>query len=242
MKYKKISLNELQTQFPDNTQIKISKQNAEVQNEYMELYNVYRDLFTQYIIKNLNLKEYDKKLSENKLEFIPEKEEKMDIYQYFSSSELKYFYVRNNIYLDHLSKNDLKILKAKSQNKDILLDEEATKFIESTYKKVIKEGTKTDKEEYNVSFGPSGSYYSAKNDAVVIGVRYDTFEQAGMNDDEWFDRYCEREEYLKEIVEELQEKSKGKINSDVAVFEYTDGSIIMKNQPQKKKDDQEEER
>ncbi len=241
MECKKINLEELQTQNPNNSEVEISKQPLNVQKEYMEFYNTYRKLFTEYMIDKLNLKEYDKKLAESELNFIPTKEPQMDIYQYFSSPELKYFYIRNNLYLEHLTKQEAEVIKRRSKEENLKLDEETKKLIENTYQKVITEEVPNVEGKYRVSFGPLNGKFFANSDSVVIGARYDTYEQAGQSDDEWFEQYCKREDYLQEMLEQVQEESKGKLKTEVTAFKYTDNSVIVKDQS-KQREEQEEER
>ena len=78
-----------------------------------EVYLLYRKLFTEYIIEKTELKKYDEEIKNSNLNFIPVEEEKMDIYQYFSCDILKYFYIRNNLYLEKLDKKDINFLEKK---------------------------------------------------------------------------------------------------------------------------------
>ena len=94
--------------------------------------------------------------------------------------------------------------------------------------------------KYRVSFEPLNGKFFANSDYVVIGARYDTYEQAGQSDDEWFEQYCKREDYLQEMLEQVQEESKGKLKTEVTAFKYTDNSVIVKDQSKQRKEQEEE--
>lgn len=102
---------------------------------------LYKKLFLDYIIKKLKLNEYDEKLNKSDLNYISISLEDKDNYQKNNSRNLKYFYIRNNMYIERLTQEDIKFIQNKRKNSEELLDEEWIKFIESTYPKIIKEET-----------------------------------------------------------------------------------------------------
>lgn len=102
---------------------------------------LYKEIFLDYIIKKLNLVEHDEKLSKSKLNYVPISDDKKDCYQKNNAKNLKYFYVRNNIYIERLTRQDIEFIQNKRKNNEVLLDKEWIEFIENTYPKVIQEIT-----------------------------------------------------------------------------------------------------
>ena len=93
MIFNNFSINDLKRISPNYSAIDFEK------DDYIKLYNLYRSLLTEYIIDTLELKKYDEKILKSNLNFKQTNKEEMDSYQYFSSEELKYLYIRNNILL-----------------------------------------------------------------------------------------------------------------------------------------------
>ena len=190
-----------------------------------EEYLLYRKLFTEYIVEKTNLKKYDEEIEKSNLNFIPIKESKMDIYQYFSSDILKYFYIRNNLYLEKLDKKIIEFLYEKIKKQNYNLDELSREMIEKTYKNILfkdrLEGFKC-----FVFYGPQTTPFSAEDDAVVIGIRYDEFNLNGMNDDKWDNNFVEQQKLLFKMSTILKYEFDEKLKNPVAIIKYNEYSII----------------
>ena len=158
--------------------------------------------------------------------FNPVAEEKMDIYQYFSTDELKYFYIRNNIYVEKLNEDERNFFENKLKSKNLELDLETEKMMEETYKKVILEDLTKKHDKYKVLFGPDSKSFFANNDSIVIGFRYDEFNNDGLDDDAWFDRFLKQKQLLNSTINEMNEKFKEKISNEVTIIRYNDASVI----------------
>ena len=86
---------------------------------YFKLYNTYLSLFYD-ILNDNGLNSFDNDLENSNLHFNQVEKEDMDMYQ--SNSIFKYFYVRNNLYLEKLSNEDIEnLLSNDSNKKDIVL-------------------------------------------------------------------------------------------------------------------------
>lgn len=233
MNFNKIKSEELETIYPNNTGIVFKSMSKDSQDNYMELYYLYRKLFTQYIIEKLNLKMYDEKIENSGLDFKINNEEDMDVYQYFSSNALKYFYIRNNIYIEKLDDSSVKILKRKIKANNYELDEEARELIENTYRTVIFEDSLKDGSLCMTLFGPNSINYFARNDALVIGVRYDEFGQSDLDDNSWDKLHDEQLFYLYGLVEEMNNKFIDDSSIPVSIIKYNEFSTrsrINKNE------------
>ncbi len=195
--------------------------------EYLNLSTLYRKLLNEYI-KLLGLQKYDDLLENSNLNFIKIDESEQDFYQYYNNSDLTYYYIRNNIYLNRLTIEEKNFLKNKLNNQDYNLDNETITFINSTFKKLIKEIHENINEPFDTNFGPTSSRYLARNDALIIGFRYDEFNDNGM-DDETFDKnYEKQKEYIKILNKQFEDEIENKLNHPVKVIEYDENSIKKK--------------
>ena len=186
---------------------------------YLMMYSLYMKFFTEYIIRNTQIKEIDESLQQNSniINFVTDDEK--DSYQLLSNNMLKYFYVRNNLYLHRLDKNELEVLSNKIQNNDFTYDDNIEKFITNTFKKVILEYADKNANEL-VRFGPLHRQYFAPNNSIVIGVR---FKEASN-----FDEYYNQINILKQNLDTSQENLSSKLNYGVAVINYNGSSIKKK--------------
>lgn len=221
MNYRVLTEADLETVYPKmENDLKINH-DGEIIN-YIKLYNAYRELFTEYIEKKLELKKYDEKIIKSKLNFHRIQSENMDIYQYFSCEVLKYIYVRNNIHIERLTKEDKIFLELQSGN--VKLNKETITFVERTYEKIIFEDILKSGEICMIQYGPNSSNFFARNDAVVIGIRYDKFVEQEINNN--WDRSNEKQrEFLFELMQEMNKEFKEKLKVPVVVIEYDDLSV-----------------
>jgi len=228
MRFRNLNEENLKTIYP-NTGIKLQELVQEEKKEYIEQYNIYRSLFVEFIIEKLDLKNYDEELEKSELRYLSSNIENMDLYQYFSSDELKFFYIRNNMYIEKLTEEERNWLNERIKNKNYELDNEAKEFIEDTYEKVIFEDVLRDGSKCITLFGPDSSNYLAKNDAIVIGINYDEFNLNGLNDDEWSELYFKQSANLYSIIEKMRSEMKNKIDIPVEVLKYNMFSIKRRN-------------
>ena len=169
MNYNNITDYELITAYPTpglffNPEIKQDKI-----DEYVELYNKYNKIFIQYLLYKTDLKNLDEQMLKQK-HIKPLDKSQMDIYQYCISDELKYLYIRNNMHVGRLSEAEKEFLKNIDVNKEELTQKEII-FIKRTFHKVISEGE--GKGENLTNFGNQNVGFLAKDNSVVIGIRYE---------------------------------------------------------------------
>lgn len=243
MNFKKLKEEELKTIFPNSGTIDLQTMNEKEKKQYVLVYNLYRKIFTKYIIDTLELKKYDNELRNSKLNFKSIDEENMDIYQYFSSNELKFFYIRNNIYIDRLNEQEIKFLINKTKDNNLELDEEIKNFVEHTYEKLIFEDVGKDGKKYITFYGPNSSNYAAENDSLVLGMRYNEFDLNGLDDDSWDELNIEQNMYLPDVFYKLVSEQKDKVSIPIEVLQYNDFSVKRRSLGNKSKEkDEEEER
>jgi len=130
----------------------------------LKIYNIYRRFFTEYLIKKLNLIDYDKLLQELNIN-----NNDLDFYKKYSSNYLKYIFVRNNLYISKLT-NEEKEYLLKNENSD--LNDDIIHFIENTYKRVINGFGDND----YCFYGKQIKNYLVKSDMIVIGIYNDKYD------------------------------------------------------------------
>ena len=200
---------------------------TEVQN-YLNLSTLYRSLLNEYI-KQLGLENYENAIKNSELNFIPVNSSDQDFYQYYNNSNLDYYYIRNNIYIDRLTEKEKEYLQNKLNARDYSLNDQDINFVSQTLSKVIKEVHGTTPEPFEVNFGPLSTGFFAQNDALVIGFRYDLFNDNGMDEDTFADNYEKQREFCLSLNEQLEIQLQNRLQIPIKVIEYDENSI-KKNQ------------
>ena len=143
---------------------------------------------------------------------------------------LKYFYIRNNIYLNRLTKEELEFLKRKLINRDYSFDESVFNFINSTYKKLIFEVINENPSIIaKISYGPVSDTYFALNNSLVLGIRYDEFNIGTMTEDEWFFNRIKQKELIETLIQNLETKISNDLKIPCKVIEYDNFSVNLLN-------------
>lgn len=196
----------------------------DLNEKFSKAYKKYYTFLEQYIDKIINISKYDNLIAfhDSKLECV--KKDDMDIYQ--SLSSFKYFYLRNTLYIENLTEQELELLISKEA-----YDEEVQALISSTYKKIIT--TSLSNENININYGPmeSAAFYAPAN-ALVLGFRYDPEfdgELAKKDDDAWYDNYQEQQFFVMTTLHNLEEETKEKLEVLIRVIKYDEFSIKKKD-------------
>lgn len=185
---------------------------------YLIMYSLYMNFLTQYIMNNTDLLKIDKQLQEKNdiVNFLPDEEK--DTYQLLTNNMLKYFYVRNNLYLHRLTSEEMKILANKIQNNDYQYDHNIEKFIAETYKKVTLE--KLDTNGQLVNYGPFHKKFFAPNNSIVIGVRFeDSYD---------YDKMIEQSKIYMDTKQNIEQSISNKLKYQVIVLRYDKVSVKKK--------------
>lgn len=104
-------------------------------NSSVEKY--YRDCLKQFMLEQLNLKEYDFMLEESDMNYIPNDEESMIEVQKRNCLGLKFIYLRNELYLERLSDEEIRMLEGELKDSKGNVSEKALEIVKETYAKVI---------------------------------------------------------------------------------------------------------
>ena len=236
----KIKEEELKTIYPNTMNIIWAQMPEAAKEEYLEIYTLYRKLLTEYMCKKINLKKYDEEIKNSDLNFKNIYEDKMDIYQKASKDYLKYLYIRNNVYIERLTEGEKQILMQKIQSKNTDLDDATEKLIQETYKKVIFEDISRNGSNCITMYGPDSSSFMSRNDALVIGVRYDEFYSEGMSDREWDKLHDRQLIFLEDLEQNLWETENNKLEVPLSIFKYNEFSVRLSGGSNQERKEEEE--
>ena len=221
---KSINENNYETRFPYlNSEY---YNNLSDKEEYFNEYVTYVKLLLEFLIKNTSIKKIDDIIKNHEgfkypIESVDKEDE--DLYQYLCDEYLSYFYIRNNIYIERLDKEEKKYLDSLINSNDEF-NKEKESFIEKTLIKIINEDPET-KEEYYLNFGPGDTReYFALNNSLVIGARM----MEGIKPEVFKENkhaFFERADYFEEKCEELKSLLKKELSINVSVIIYNDNSV-----------------
>lgn len=202
-------------------------------DNYFKVLILYKRLLNKYLVDTLNLKKYDDMIKNNELNFIPNTKEDYDIYQYTSNMGMDYLYIRNNLFIERLTSNQLNLLiEAYDQN---VASKDVIDIVTSTYKDVIRyHNDKPD--SLNVKYGPFNPSFFAPNNSIVIGLNVDLFADNGLDDNEWKENFFKQMKFINDFQNQMSEELKSKLDIPVTIIRYDENSIIKleKNEVKKK--------
>jgi hypothetical protein len=192
---------------------------------YMELQAYYRKALEAHLLEVLRLDLYEEEFDKSKLGFMPEPETRISYYQRYSMLKFEHLYLRNDLYIEHLSTEDIALLEALHAQNGSEVTPEAIELAKRTYPEVIwvygVDG-KPHSADVNVVFVPYG--VSAPSNALKIAFCSPAhFTEEGNLD---FTGADERAEFLVKRLPEIKAEMEAKLPVPVAVL-LTDGSTVM---------------
>ena len=195
--------------------------------EYLKLYEYYNRALVKYLCLKADLQRYDDTLKSLSINIKKVDENDMDIYQLLSSQQLTFLYIRNNLYLDRLTPDELTFLKEKMLTQQ--MDNEVMDFIAKTFKKVIASNDKMS----HTFYGPEEYPFVAPVNALVIGMRFDEeFKAPKEKNKVWKANNSKAIQALEIIKRAMQEEIAEKIDYPVCAIKYNSSSIQKRNELQ----------
>ena len=192
---------------------------TETLNEkYFEILNKYKSFFETYLKENLPLDYIDQNMKESELDFRPIKDSKKDFYQMTSTMNLTYIYLRNNLYIEKLSKEELQLLDSETEYNDKVKD-----FIKNTYKKVINPYD----DSKIVFYGPENGQFIGNSNDIVLGIRYDEFESE-LDGNEFRDNFLAKQKIISQLNTLLNIVALKDLGSNLICRQYNEVSIMEK--------------
>lgn len=198
-------------------EIKIDDMTEDQLKLYLAMYSVYMEWFINLLVSKTDITKFDKEIKNSNLKFTKTKDDKLDFYQKFSRDYLDYFYLRNNLYLYRLNKEEYNFIIDRIKNDKYIYDKETEKFILDTYKKIIFEKVKDYKKaKVNHDVHDMGRYI--ENNAIIIGIRYDINND--LKGKEWYDNLKLQEKEIAKISKELLKNLNSFFSNNVAIIDY----------------------
>ena len=194
----------------------------EEMKKYLLIYSVYNKLLIEFLIEKYYLKEVDKELEKRKDSFPEVPSSEKDLYQSLSEGYLKYFYLRNNIYIERLNNEQLNYLFSIYQSNNLELTPQNRQFISDTYLKLILESP--NEKEININYGPDNIKYYKPSNSIIIGVRYNQFQNIHTDEN----TFSLLEDKLHILTNFLEYRIKKEIDIPFNIIEYNEYSINCK--------------
>lgn len=214
-----------ETRMPNGNEEYFNKLNENQKENYLKLYQCYSNFLYQYMMKKLELKKYDDMILESDNNFKSVSVENMDLYQYLGNKYLKYFYIRNNLYIERLNNDEKNYLQMKMNMNPDGYDERVETFIEKTYSKVCVENTDLTS-KVNINYGPDAYSFFKPDNAFIIGYRFDDYyKDDNTTDEEWVEQNNDRLFELELTEMGLNRVFKDKLLIPVCVQKYNDFSV-----------------
>ena len=214
----------------DNFTSKGLFENNDFTERYYTLVKNYKILLDKCLMNKLPLKDIDNEIINSGLSFIPVEKDNMDFFQMFSTMNLKYLYLRNNLYVYKLSNEQIDLLVNLTSNQLFKPSAMLMQLIEDTYRMVIDSRPYGDdiSDVYMKCYGIDNNDYWIQSGELVFGVRYDEFADNGLGDgDEWFDNYNKQLDFLGCLMKKMEECCNYLLGLKVNFLYYND--VVVEN-------------
>ena len=201
---------------------------------YYALYKDYRSSLERYLLKVLDLDEYDRRIKNAASLFQEVSNPDKDFYQFFSSMGLSFFYLRNDLYVEKLSMEEIAYFISLTKEDIDNLNEETISFIEKTWKNIIsvgQDGTMI----YMCDNEPDSDYFRFPPNEITIGFRYDELACNDHADRDQWSRHNELQNIfvnslLTEMEKHYQSISDKKVhvvcNDDSTIYETVEDLLF----------------
>ena len=197
--------------------------NGAFNSSFYKCVSVYKTILDVILYKALDLKYYDDLFVNDPLNFLCNAPENYDVYQYISNMGMKFLYIRNNLFVERLSAEQISKLIYDYDKSTI--SPESEEIVKQTYAETIK--YYADKpNSMNVNYGPFNPNFFAPNNSVVVGVNIDIFTNNGLSDAEWKENFFKQLERMSEILSQIRNDLENKLDIPVTVIRYDINSII----------------
>lgn len=180
---------------------------------YLNRTEVYHNALLDMLIKTLNLEKIENSLDNSSNEFKPVDDEQKDMYQNLAKDKLKYIYLRNNLYVERLSKSQLQVLDNNEK-------ENTYSLVQETFREIIDDYP--DKQMIT-NYGPDSDKYYSKSSNIILGVRID--DDYYPDDKKSVDLLFQRNNELDFLKQFLETKIRQKCEIDGTVIRYTKNSV-----------------
>lgn len=196
---------------------------GELDGKYYKVYRVYKKLVELLLLETSTLKRYDNILKQSELNFKTIEEDDKDVYQ--KNSIFEYFYLRNTLYVECLPEDIIEYLLNMDEDK-IQLGFKERNILASTLMAVIT-NNHPEKSQFT-NYGPIDGKYIAPINSLVIGFRYNPYEdknKPGYDDDKWYKNNFKQNKMIADICFQIEQQAQA-YNIPLKVMIYNKHSVI----------------
>lgn len=100
---------------------------------------LYRKVFSEYVVKTLNLDRYDQELLESSERFIPKEDQEKSDAQKADLCGLSYIYIRNGFHFDRLSPDNKNLLEEEAENirEDSKIPQDVIDLVKASWPNIV---------------------------------------------------------------------------------------------------------
>ncbi len=175
--------------------------------KYLYLQALYRANLDAYISETLDLKALDACLKNSSLGFVSTKPEEKNLYERESTMGLEFIYIRNNLYIENLRMEQIRLLEEHLKTGEEAVTGEITAMVSETFQEVIKVREPGNWDNTGSFLYPAGRGEEPKipNQALVLAIpNHEKYDEAGNFLPE--DNMKQRQEYLERLKAEKEKE------------------------------------
>ncbi len=189
-------------------------------DSYFYTQDLYRYIAESLLFDKLNLAHYDSVIAETGL--APRDQEHRIYYQRMSTMPTEYIYLRNNIYIERLSKSEIQLFLDAIDGDKAVINDELIAIVEKTMSLVLKKSVDLEN-SHNVRYGPPVPGLEGKqvtNNTLLFELAYQIeYDESGKRVQE--SKTNSDEQLLNETIPTLQ--------SELSVYEEMPVKFFLGN-------------
>lgn len=215
IKYYPLTSSEAEQMVPNAYDLDMAKKKGLAENEiydknYLEVQAAYMSLLNQYLCGKVALDSYQESLDKSEYKFMENEE---TVYSKAGAFGRKNIFIRNNVYVERLSEEDLAMLQEGMNNGEVNVTDELLAMIERTMENIIsvryEDSDKVFEAIYDIGVFQTNM---APSNALVFTISYDfEYDQNGNIIDN------EKEDKKAELVEELHKKMSDEMSKKLGI-------------------------
>ena len=180
--------------------------------KYLYMQALYRKVLESWLLESTSLREFNNQLANSNLGFGSVPENQQEFYQYYSTMDLPFVYLCSNIPIERLDSGDLTLLQSAIENGKAGVTQELMDMAKRTFSDVLMAFPDLG-DDVLCGYGHGGDL--SPNRSIVLGIRnYDYDENGNFRDPA---NNAKRDEYMKNLAEEMQQTLSEQIKSRVIV-------------------------
>lgn len=189
---------------------------------YQWVYELYQKGLDTFLLKNTHIQEYDMRIKNSNLDFGIMPLEKRHPFHKKSYLNLDYLYVRNFLYIEKLSINDLTVLIDKVVKQDFNVDDTLLSIVEKSYKEIIVNNYRDGvyKENAKACYGNVIPSNIVPSNHLVFNLQYGKNSKT-YSREEFYANQQAKDQFLTELVETMKKELEAKLNVEVTVLVRT---------------------